>query len=245
MVSPTAIADIKAAISSGVNFKPEEIIRLNALGLRYDYSKSNADMRIMPRVAWLGDVAFREPTIGHEIWMFDVAEIFDMDNAETRVKVRAYCLATPPLELPPMTDGILNIKKKVQDFCRKKISQWTLGQVACALMFAENGDVQTAGEFPEAKKESKRKKTKPVKEGDHCYEVGLLRNGMLLNLGTPDKLIGMTVSGLETLIIEKMKLDQRIGAEYAKDIVNSAFGDYKRTLESILAEHAKNNEKKD
>ena len=245
MVSPTAIADIKAAISSGVNFKPEEIIRLNALGLRYDYSKSNADMRIMPRVAWLGDVAFREPTIGHEIWMYDAAEIFDLDNAETRVKVRAYCLATPPLELPPITEGIISIKSKVQDFCRKRISQYTVGQVACALMFAENGDVQTAGEFPVAKSESKRKKRKLVQEGDHCYEVGLLRNGMLLNLGTPDKLLGMSVSGLETLIIEKMKLDDRIGAEYAKAMVNSAFGDYKRTLESILAEHTKPDNKKD
>ncbi len=245
MISPTAIADIKAAISSGVIFKPEEIIRLNALGLRYDYSKSNADMRIMPRVAWLGDVAFREPTIGHEIWMYDAAEIFDFDNAETRVKVRAYCLATPPLELPPMTDGIASIKRKVQKFCRNKISQYTLGQVACALMFAENGDIQTAGEFPVAKKESKRKKNKLVQEGEHCYEVGLLRNGMLLNLGTPDKLIGITVSGLETLIVEKMKLDDRIGVEYAKDMTNSAFGDYKRTLDSILAEHAKADIKKD
>ena len=245
MVSPTAIADIKTAISSGVNLKPEEIIRLNALGLRYDYSKSGADMRIMPRVAWLGDIAFREPTIGHEIWMYDASELFDFDNGETRVKVRAYCLATPPLELPPMTEGILNIKKKVQKFCREKLSQWTLGQVATALMFAEYGDTQTACEMPVAKKESRRKKRKVVQEGDHCYEVGLLRNGVLLNLGSPDQLKDMTVSGLETLIIEKMKLDDRVGVDYSKDIVNTAFGDYKRTLDSILAEHAKTNEKRD
>jgi len=112
-------------------------------------------------------------------------------------------------------------------------------------VFAESGDVQTAGEFPAAKKETRRGKKKVVQEGEHCYEVGLLRNGVLLNLGTPDMLMGMTVSGLETLIVEKMKLDERVGPEYAKDIVNSAFGDYKRTLESILAEHAKADSKKD
>ena len=69
MISTIAIADIKATISSGVKLTPEEIIRLNALGLKYDYAQSGAELRIMPRLAWLGDVAFREPTIGHEIWM--------------------------------------------------------------------------------------------------------------------------------------------------------------------------------
>lgn len=140
MISPTAIADIKAAIASGVQFKPEEIVRLNALGLRYDYSKSGAEMRIMPRVAWLGDVAFREPTIGHEIWMADVASIFDFDDGETRIKVRAFCLATPPLELPSLDEGALELKKIVADFCRKRLSSYTLGQVAAALIFAEYGD---------------------------------------------------------------------------------------------------------
>lgn len=245
MVSPTAIADIKAAISSGVNFKPEEIIRLNALGLRYDYSKSGAEMRIMPRVAWLGDVAFREPTIGHEIWMYEASDIFDFDNGETRVKVRAYCLATPPLELPPMTEGILSIKKKVQKFCREKLSPYTLGQVASALVFAEYGDIQTARELPEGKKPSRRAKAKPVQEGEYCYEVGLLRNGVLLKIGSPDQLKDMTVAELETLIRESMKLDNRFGIKYAEDLVSSSFGDYRRTLDSILAEHAKTKEKKD
>lgn len=245
MISPTAIADIKTAISSGVEFKPEEIIRLNALGLRYDYSRDGSEMRIMPRVAWLGDVAFREPTIGHEIWMYEAADIFDFDNGETRVKVRAYCLATPPLELPAMTEGLSSIKRKVQEFCRGKLSSYTLGQVANALMFAEYGDVQTAMEIPAPKQRSRRKRSKPVREGDYCYEVGLLRNGILLKLGTPDKLKDMTVSELETLIIESMKIDNRFGVEYAKNLTSSAFADYRRTLDCILAEHAKAKEKAD
>ena len=140
MISPTAIADIKAAISSGVVFTPEEIIRLNALGLRYDYTKSGAEMRVMPRLAWLGDVAFREPTIGHEIWMYESADVFNLEDGETRIKVRAFCLATDPLKLPPFTQGRNKIEQAVKDFCEKRISEYTLGQVATALVFAEYGD---------------------------------------------------------------------------------------------------------
>ena len=125
MISPTAISDIKAAISSGVPLTPEDIIRLNALGLRHDYSKDGAEMRIMPRLAWLG----------------------------------------------------------------------------------------------------------------------LLRNGILLKLGSPDQLKDMTASGLEKLIEESMKSDSRWGASYAKDLVSKAFGDYKRTLDAICEQRLKENTK--
>lgn len=236
MVSPTAIADIKAAISSGVPLTPEDIIRLNALGLRHDYSRDGAEMRIMPRIAWLGDVAFREPTIGHEIWMDEVADVFNLDHAETRIKVRAFCLATQPLLLPPMTVGRAKLKQDVSSFCRKRLGSYTLGQVATALVFAECGDTQLAHELPVPRSPERRRKAKPVQDGDYCYEVGLLRNGVLLKLGTPDQLKGLTVTELEMLITEAMKMDSRFGVQYAKDLVSSAFGDYKRTLDAICAE---------
>lgn len=237
MVSPTAIADIKAAISSGVVLTPEEIIRLNALGLRYDYSKHGAEMRIMPRIAWLGDVAFREPTIGHEIWMYEAADIFDLEDGETRIKVRAFCLATDPLMLPPFAQGKDQIEHAVKDFCKAKLSAYTLGQVAAALVFAEYGDVQTARELAEPKPPTRKQKSKPEPDGERCYEVGLLRNGILLKLGSPEQLRGMTVSGLETLITEAMRFDKRFGMDYAKSLTATAFADYKRTLDAVLAAH--------
>lgn len=244
MVSPTAIADIKAAISSGVVFTPEEIIRLNALGLRYDYTKSGAEMRIMPRLAWLGDVAFREPTIGHEIWMNESANVFNLEDGETRIKVRAFCLATDPLKLPSFAQGRHKVEQAVKDFCEKRISEYTLGQVATALVFAEYGDTQVAREFPEPKPLTKRQKKQVHPDGDYCYEVGLLRNGVLLKIGSPDELKIMTVSELETLVEETMKLDSRFGCGYAKDLVSKAFANYKRTYEAILHEHSKDAEVK-
>ena len=238
MVSPTAISDIRRALADGVKLTPEDIIRLNALGLRHDYAKDGAELRIMPRLAWLGDVAFREPTIGHEIWMADVADVFDLDNGETRIKVRAYCLATPPLLLQAMAVGRGKLREEVSGFCRKRLSSYTLGQVAAALVFAECGDTQTARELP-VPKPPRKGKAKPRAEGERCYEVGLLRKGVLLKLGNPDQLKDMTVSGLEMLISESMKSDERWGAPYAKDLVSSAFADYKRTFDAIVAERGK------
>lgn len=244
MVSPTAIADIKAAISSGVVFTPEEIIRLNALGLRYDYTKSGAEMRIMPRLAWLGDVAFREPTIGHEIWMYESSDVFNLEDGETRIKVRAFCLATDPLKLPSFSLGREKIESAVKEFCEQRISQYTLGQVATALVFAEYGDTQVAREYPEARPLTKKQKKQVHQDGDYCYEVGLLRNGILLKIGSPDELKGMTVSELETLVEETMKIDKRFGYDYSQDLVSRAFANYKRTYEAILTEHSKETEAK-
>ena len=63
-----------------------------------------------------------------------------------------------------------------------------------------------------------------------------------MKIGSPDELKGMTVSGLETLIIETMKLDKRFGVEYSKNLTSKTFADYKRTLDKILEEHQKDME---
>ncbi|MBR4654128.1 MAG: hypothetical protein IKO72_12290 [Kiritimatiellae bacterium] len=239
MVSPTAIADIRAALSSGVKLTPEDIIRLNALALRHDYAKAGADLRIMPRLSWLGDVAFREPTIGHEIWMQEVADVFNLGKPETLLKVRAFCLATAPEDLPDPGAGRERLKKAVAEFLRKRLAEYTLGQVAAALVFAETGNDQMAGEIPVAAPARGRKAKKQIREGERCYEVGLLRNGVLLRLGSPDDLRRMTVTELEELITEAMKADKRWGAEFKTELVSEAFGDYKRTLDAIRAERSK------
>lgn len=236
MISRTAIVDIKAAISSGVNLTPEEIIRLNALGLRYERTKAGADLRIMPRLAWLGDVVFREPTIGHEIWMKEAADIFDLTKPETLVKVRAFCLATAPEDLPDVGAGRDKLREAVMRFCRERIAFFTLGQVADALAFAEDGSDPATGEVPAPAPARKDRKAAVPVEGERCYEVGLLRRGVLLKLGSVDDLKKMTVSGLEALLVEEYRSNDE---DYAKQLVSSAFADYKRTLDEIVAAHGK------
>ena len=62
----------------------------------------------------------------------------------------------------------------------------------------------------------------------------MLRNGILLKIGSPKALKNMTVEELETLVRETLKMDDRIGLQYSKDIVSEAFADYKRTLDTII-----------
>lgn len=69
MVSKMAISDIEALKEDGIELTPQEIIRLNAFGLKVERNTESSEYSVPPRVSILGDVAFHEPTIGSEIWM--------------------------------------------------------------------------------------------------------------------------------------------------------------------------------
>ena len=221
-------------MSSGVKLTPEDIIHLNALGLRHDYSKFGAELSMSPRLAWLGDLAFREPTVGHEIWMEGAADTFNLDNRETRLKVRAYCLATRIDELPDAADRDA-CKSAVDAFCRKQLAPYTIGQIEAALIYAETGcDVTTYEDPVPPQRRGKKKRMRP--DGEISFAVGTLRLGVSLKLGTPSDLRRMTVSGLEALIDDAFRNDPKNGAEYRKEERTKAFAAYKRTLDAIVSE---------
>lgn len=230
MQSQMAIEDIEAMEKSGLRLKPAEVVLLNALGLRYEFSKNAADLRIMPRVAFLGDVAFREPTIGHEIWMNQAASVFNLDKIETRIKVRAFCLATAPQDLPDLCD-VQAVREDVEKFVCTRLCFHTLEQVACAIVYAESGADQMADENPVRK--SRDEDGKPKRDGEICYEVGLLRNGVLLKLGTFAELKQRTVSELELLVNEAMFADDRFGKRVMDDGISDALADYWRTKDAV------------
>lgn len=72
MTSEMAVEDIEQMQAEGLKPTVKDIIRLNALALKYERAKSrNAGntMYLMPRVAFIDDKTwFRQPTIGHELW---------------------------------------------------------------------------------------------------------------------------------------------------------------------------------
>ena len=63
MTSKIAAEDIESLIAEGCIVHPSDVVRLNALGLRIE---KRPDFRLasLPRVALVGGVLFREPTIG-------------------------------------------------------------------------------------------------------------------------------------------------------------------------------------
>lgn len=77
MTSEMAVEDIEQMQADGLKPTVKDIIRLNALALKYERAKSrNADnsLYLMPRVAAIDSKhVFRQPTIGHEIWFDKVS----------------------------------------------------------------------------------------------------------------------------------------------------------------------------
>ena len=67
MISKTAQADVEDMWEAGLKPTYDDIVRLNALGLTVERIKSGFALNVLPRVAFLGEAAFREPTIGADI----------------------------------------------------------------------------------------------------------------------------------------------------------------------------------
>ena len=47
----------------------QDIIRLNALALEVERMRASFAENELPRVSFLGDAVFHEPTIGSEMWL--------------------------------------------------------------------------------------------------------------------------------------------------------------------------------
>ena len=76
MTSKMAIEDIEQMQAEGLKPTVKDIIRLNALAMKFERAKSKnagSSIYLLPRVAFISDkVWFRQPTIGHEIWLSKV-----------------------------------------------------------------------------------------------------------------------------------------------------------------------------
>lgn len=69
MVSQMAKDDIDSLRDEGLDLTVDEIVRINAFGLRVERGAESAELYNLPRAAILGDVVFHEPTIGSDIWL--------------------------------------------------------------------------------------------------------------------------------------------------------------------------------
>lgn len=233
MLSQMAIEDMDDMIDEGLRLRPSDVVRLNALGLRAQYARESPDFSLLPRVAILpGDhpLAFREPTVGHELWMRSIEPAFDLSKAVTFITVRAFCLAHDQAALPDLAD-VAACQKAVADFQRTDLAPFTLDQIAAALFYAENGNSAVVGEHP-ARRPSKDEQADDIQPDERCYEMGVLYQGVMLGLGSPNELKGLTVSALNAMVRERLRRDERFGVQF-KEIQTDAMADYLRTKDAI------------
>lgn len=199
----------------------------------------SADLHILPRAAIMGEVVFREPTIGSEMWLHQASRVFNLDDVETYIQVRALSLSMPQEELPDANQRELVVE--ALDKLKEKIKGYTLRQLMNALYYAIQGNDPSAGEAV-AKAREHAFDHIGEDEGefndinDYCYEMGVLNKGVLYNLGTIDEMKGMTTSRLLGLI--EYKRAMKNGRQNKHEDVRR-LGEYYAVLEEIKEAHNK------
>ena len=238
MISKMAIGDIEALQDDGIKLTPEEIIRLNAFGLKVERNTDSSEYFVLPRVAIIGDVVLREPTLGSEIWLGQISKQFDMEDPYTYIQLRAFSLSVPPDELPDPFDKEV-VKQKTTGFIRDKLGSCTIRQVQNALEYAVFGNCETACE-ERAKKAVEKNNTDNV--DNYCYEVGVLRQGIVFGLGNPDDIKKMTLSEAQMFIEYKMQM--KYGSQKTKSEHSKYIGEYYAVLDELKEKHKNEGEVK-
>ena len=239
MLSEMAAEDCAELERAGAKLSPAEVVRLNALGVRSQRSPDAVSFDALPRCAWLGDdLMFREPTIGHEMWMTNADRIFDRGDELTGFMIRALALATPLDDLPDWS-SLKEMRDALEEFAVEKLAKYTVRQVTCCVMWCMFGSDWAADE---------RAASRDDDECDDGHDdeltspsVGVIRDGMALGLGISlHDAMHMTRSGLHAVVMRAYKLK---GVDVSKSVYDRAIGDYYATLDEIKRNHAKEMEK--
>lgn len=236
MVSELAIAEIEELAGDGVALSPREIIRLNAYGLKVERNEDAAEAFALPRVAFLGDHALREPTIGHEIWLAEAAAFCNFADAPTELAVHAAALMAPDADKLPKLSGWF-VRARLYAFVSKamrRLRKFTATQIRVAVDFAEFGADETIGEKPPRMPQEREEDDR---NANLSVAVGVLLDGVVSGLG-------VSVADLRKLGAAKVaKMAERAyqlkGADMAKVSKSRASGEFYAVLEEIKAAHAK------
>lgn len=204
MISETAIATLEEFEAKGLHPTPRDIVRLNAIGLRLEAArgKSAADCTyLLPRVAAVSkSLSFRQPTIGHEIWMESIERLLKPGDFQSLLAVRAFALSRPPEKLPDPDDP-KTVAEAVSTFA-KDCRDLTRDQIYAAIKYVTYGCDQTAGENGATKPgEDENGDTDPPPDFSDCIALGVLNEGRAVLWGiTEADMRRMTTRQLDAAI---------------------------------------------
>lgn len=69
MTSKLAKSEVERMWKQGLSPTFEDIIKLNALGVKIEHGADTANFSNCPRIAFLGDILIRQPTVYKQIWI--------------------------------------------------------------------------------------------------------------------------------------------------------------------------------
>ena len=206
MVSEMAMEDVEALRAAGGDVSPRDAVRLNALGLKVERASHAPDFAAVPRTAELCGLVFREPTIAAEAWMEEACGVFDDEDWQTVLLLRALSLSKPSAALPDPSD-------------------------AAAVGYALHGNDARALEDPEPPARE-AEDVAGEEEGVPVW-AGVLYRGAVLRLGTVEELRRMRESELLSLVV--CAEAAAYGEGWRKSRHARALGEYLRALDAVKA----------
>ena len=156
MVSELAREDIEALLDEGCIVRPEDVIRLNALGLKLE-KRPDFRLATLPRIALCGDTTFVQPTIEQELFLDSILPLFSKDEG-TMIALEAYVLAHQDEDWSKRKMFPRLFAAKCAVWIKKHLGKETVGKVQAALDYVKYGMNPMDGEFPVYVKDDKFEK---------------------------------------------------------------------------------------
>jgi len=193
MTSNIAKADIETMQDEGLSPTFDDIVRLNALGLKIERCERGADMFACPRIAYCGDIQLREPTIGHGMWLEHVSKYCDESDNETMILLMAFCFSMNHDRLPDMHD-MKKCRKDIETFINEHLKGITIRQLKCAVDYVLLGDDTTSGVYVESDDEHLNDSS------SQSVYVGYMLQTLSLGLGiSVNDICKLTISQVKSL----------------------------------------------
>jgi hypothetical protein len=234
MTSEMALDDFNALEEDGLRPTFQDAIRLNALALKCESSPFDG-ICDLPRVAFLGSLAFREPTVGHTLWIDSVLRWCDRYDLSTAVAVYAFALSRDLAALPDANDRDAT-RKAIDDFTQGPLAPFTLVQIRCAIDYAQFGADATAKEYPPPRPDE----TKFADDVPASLGAGAVVETLALGFG-------VSIRDICALPLSKVRMLQaaalsKAGVDVAKRRKGDAIADYYAALNEIKARLKKEQE---
>lgn len=183
MISQTALETLEDLRAEGLSPSDADVIRLNALGLKLEARQKKNPLdstEYLPRVAAISKtVSFRQPTIGHEIWLDKIERVILRGDYQTALAVKAFALSRPSAALPDPDDP-KSVAAAVSAYA-EELSEFTTNQIHAAIDYAVFGADPKAGEFaarPEAEADGS-----VYEDWKYCVSVGVLNEARVALFG--------------------------------------------------------------
>lgn len=176
MVSKIAEQTIQKWWSEGLKPTVQDITDLNAVGLALENNSDSSSFCCVPRVGFLDDYCFHEPTVAKRLYIDELMLLIDAD-VQTQIYAVCYCLYTPMEELVDLKSR-RKATKAIARFVKDVLSGFTETQILAMVDYVMTGnDVNTlSGSYSD---DSKPKSPSDIPDKCRSYTRLLLNNAIV------------------------------------------------------------------